>query len=354
MPLPFILGAAAVAAAATGLKKGYDGYQDSSAADEILNKAKADYEIAEIRLKDANQRTEKRLDTLGELYLKIGQDFKTFQELADDLLDELGEKSHKHREVDIPKFKLNQIKAVSMNAVAYAGKLAGGAAGGAAAAYAVYGGTMALAAASTGTPIAALSGVAAYNATLAAIGGGSLAAGGLGMAGGTAILGGVVAAPVIAVAGWAYASIAEEKLEKAKESRSEVEQYCRKSNGACQHLDNIAAYVQTIEVNVKNIYGQFAYYLNDLREMESLIRHNQVDTLTEESHILQSVKNGYALAAILTNIMTTSLFKVKSQDKNGVPQFEQGEYGYVINRDKMKDVLVQSSTQSDEYRHHIN
>lgn len=36
---------------------------------------------------------------------------------------------------------------------------------------------MAFAAASTGTPIAALSGAAAYNATMATIGGGSLAAG---------------------------------------------------------------------------------------------------------------------------------------------------------------------------------
>ena len=45
--------------------------------------------------------------------------------------------------------------------------------------------------ASTGTSIASLSGAAATNATLAFFGGGSLAAGGLGMAGGTAVLGGL-------------------------------------------------------------------------------------------------------------------------------------------------------------------
>ena len=74
---------------------------------------------------------------------------------------------------------------------------------------------MAFAAASTGTPIAALSGAAAYNATMAAIGGGSLAAGGWGMAGGAMVLGGAVVAPLIAIAGWAYDSHAEKALNNA-------------------------------------------------------------------------------------------------------------------------------------------
>lgn len=55
--------------------------------------------------------------------------------------------------------------------------------------------------ASTGTAIGSLSGAAATNATLAWLGGGSLASGGLGIAGGTMVLGGLVAAPVLAVGG---------------------------------------------------------------------------------------------------------------------------------------------------------
>jgi membrane protein implicated in regulation of membrane protease activity len=51
--------------------------------------------------------------------------------------------------------------------------------------------------ASTGTAISSLSGVAATNATLAWFGGGSLATGGAGMAGGFWVLGGIVAAPVV-------------------------------------------------------------------------------------------------------------------------------------------------------------
>ncbi|MEL4241581.1 hypothetical protein [Shewanella xiamenensis] len=51
--------------------------------------------------------------------------------------------------------------------------------------------------ASTGTAISSLSGVAATNATLAWFGGGSLATGGAGMAGGFWVLGGIVAAPIV-------------------------------------------------------------------------------------------------------------------------------------------------------------
>lgn len=51
--------------------------------------------------------------------------------------------------------------------------------------------------ASTGTAISSLSGIAATNATLAWFGGGSLATGGAGMAGGFWVLGGIVAAPIV-------------------------------------------------------------------------------------------------------------------------------------------------------------
>ncbi|MBW8347936.1 hypothetical protein K0H71_00575 [Bacillus sp. IITD106] len=55
--------------------------------------------------------------------------------------------------------------------------------------------------ASTGTAIAGLSGAAATNATLAWLGGGAVAAGGGGIAAGTAVLGGLVAIPALAITG---------------------------------------------------------------------------------------------------------------------------------------------------------
>lgn len=80
-----------------------------------------------------------------------------------------------------------------------------GAAAGAAAAAAVYTAVAATATASTGAAMAGLTGAAATSATLAWLGGGSLAAGGIGVAGGTLVLSGIIAAPALIAAGIALA-----------------------------------------------------------------------------------------------------------------------------------------------------
>ena len=125
------------------------------------------------------------------------------------------------------------------NMVSFAGSIAGGTiagtAGGALIAFGAYGAAQALAVASTGTAIASLSGVAATNATLAFFGGGSLAAGGLGMAGGTAVLGGLVAGPALLVMGLVAGKAAKKNLEKAYINRDEAIQIAEElSAGALQ------------------------------------------------------------------------------------------------------------------------
>ena len=92
------------------------------------------------------------------------------------------------------------------------------AAGGVAASAAAYGMVGSLAAASTGTAISTLSGAAATNATLAWLGGGTLAAGGGGVAVGTLVLGGFAAAPALLCAGFVMQSEAE-KVETETERR---------------------------------------------------------------------------------------------------------------------------------------
>jgi len=86
----------------------------------------------------------------------------------------------------------------------------GSAGAGTATAAAAQGMVGSLAAASTGTPIAALKGVAATKATLAWFGGGSLAAGGGGMALGAVALNALIAGPAILAAGF----FAQRKAEK--------------------------------------------------------------------------------------------------------------------------------------------
>ena len=171
MPIPIILGAAALVTAAYGAKKGYDGYQKHSEADDTVNSAKRRYEETRTPFDIQEKATNEVLDVLGQEELKIGQQFNEFKILADDILQKLNSGRQDKLEISIPKHKLQKIEGYSYTAIGVLGAAAGAGAAGAAAGFAIYGGVMALGAASTGISISALSGVAATNATLAAIGG---------------------------------------------------------------------------------------------------------------------------------------------------------------------------------------
>lgn len=357
MPLPFILGGLAVAAAATGVKKGYDGYQDKSRADDIVKAAKYRYNIALADLNEANEKTEKRLEELGELQLTIGKDFYEFKTVAENLLDQINHtrKNQEDLKVSLPQYKINQINALAINSVSYLGKVVGGAVGGGAAAFAAYCGTMALGAASTGTAISSLSGVAAYNATMAALGGGSLAAGGFGMAGGAVVLGGVVAAPIIAVAGWAFASHAEDALSKAYDIRKDVNDFVEKAEISQAHLEKTRQYLNSIIINIRKIHRIFRQYFDELKMAEQSIQSGQTDVFDQDD-LIQKIENGYALAAILTDIITTPVFKVKKENgetilnDEGRPEFETDDNGMqVLNDNEMKQVINQAQADVKPY-----
>ena len=257
MPIPFIIGAAVLAAGAYGAKKGYDGYQKHSEADEIVKSAQNRYDRKKTEFDEQEKDTQTALTSLGKLELNIGESFGEFKTLADSLLDKLRQDGRKDLNINVPQQTLQRVENYSYSAIGVLGSAVGAGAAGAAAGFAVYGGVMALGAASTGTAISSLAGVAATNATLAAIGGGSLATGGLGIAGGTAILGAAVAAPVLAIAGWAYDSHGEEALKNAHRAEREVESAIAKLSKAGKMLGNVEDYSRRIKRTLTSIFGQF-------------------------------------------------------------------------------------------------
>jgi len=358
MPLPFILGGIAIAATSYGAKKTYDGAQDKLAANSIVRNAQTTYEEKKLTFDNYNERAEKSLNQLGSLQLKIGTDFGKFRTIAQQLIETIDNNSNKDIKVDIPQHKLDKIKRLEISATSYLSKVSIAGVGGGAAAYAVYGGVMAFAAASTGTSIAALSGAAAYNATMAAIGGGSIAAGGYGMLGGAYILGGVVAAPIIAIAGWAFASHAEEALSDAYKIKREVNGAVGKMDLSINQLDKINIYSSKITNKIETIYtNYFLPYLKVLQDINKR-KENGDDISNLDADILRAVGNGYQVAAILADIIATPLFKPKMNENgkvaiNGenVVEFETDYNNLrVLNTKSIDDALFNCISKSSEYK----
>lgn len=357
MPLPIIIGAATLAAAAYGAKKGYDGYQKKSDADDIVAAAQKNYDSQKLIFDGKERYSALALQMLGELELKIGQEFNEFKTLANDLLEKINKNGKKQDlSIHIPKHQLEKIEQYTVSAVSVLGTIAGAGAASAATGFAVYGGVMALGAASTGTAISALSGAAATKATLAAIGGGSLATGGLGIAGGTAILGAAVTAPVLAIAGWAYDSYGEESLKNAHKIKGEVNNAVAKLMKAGEMLDDASRYAESIKSTLHFIFIQFEGYFQELKNINSFIediKNRGVDAEREiermGSDIIKVVENGYMLAAILTDLITTPIFKVKEVagrpvlEKDGSPVMLKDEDGSMVLNGNALDYAIRTA-----------
>lgn len=351
MAIPLIIGAGAAIAAAVGGKKAYDGYQDKSKADEILENAQSQYKAVRAIFDDNEESTNKSLDKLGALQLKIGSDFKQFRSLADELLAKLNQSEDKDLKVNFPKHKIDSIDGLAFATTEYLAKVAGAGVAGAAAAYAVYGGVMALGVASTGTSIASLSGVAAYNATMAAIGGGAISAGGLGMAGGAMVLGAAVAAPILAVAGWAYGSYGADALDKARETRDQINEIIPKLNLGVEHFMRTRLYVDKLYLETNRLNLVFKGYFDKLKGIDSAVSVG-IDINLFNDEIIRVIENGYAVMSIITDVINTPLFKAKMKDgvvtrnEKGEIEMETDKDGFqVLNSDGLDSTLYNSKEQ---------
>lgn len=192
--------------------------------------------------------------------------------------------------------------------VNFAGSLAGGAiagtAGGALAAFGAYGAAQALACASTGTAIAALHGVAATNATLAFFGGGSLAAGGLGMAGGTMVLGGLVAGPALMVMGLVAGSAARKKLEKASTNKAEAIQIASQLNTASLQCETIRRRTYMFY----NLLARLdAYFLPLIYRMEDIVKSEGDDYRAYSDASKKAVASCASVAVSVKSVLDTPL-----------------------------------------------
>ena len=139
--------------------------------------------------------------------------------------------------------------------------------------------------ASTGTPIATLTGIAAQNATLAWLGGGALSAGGAGIAGGMVVLTGIALTPFTFMAMFLGTKQAARKLNNVMEFYEKAQMFAEQAKTINLQLviirDGAYLFKNTIEKLNNVLIRQMEEFDRIFRRIEnrSWIRRNVIDWL---------------------------------------------------------------------------
>lgn len=275
MPLPFIV-IAGIVAAAGGLGISAVGAisasSDNDEAKKNNDKANSIVEEAKAKLEKSRNICKNALENLGKEKIEILQtSITTFISLFEkikniELQDSAGLQELSKFKID--KHGIIELKEATLIAESVAKGIVSGSVAGGAIAFGAWSAATAFASASTGTAIATLSGAAATNATLAFFGGGAIAAGGLGMAAGTAVLGGLVAGPALAVLGVVMAVHASENLDKSKINVSEAQKFQEEVGILC---DSCEAISQRANLFFRIMSKLNCNFVPMLKQMETII-----------------------------------------------------------------------------------
>ena len=297
--IPVLIGAAAIGLGIAGIKKGLDAKEKNELAEMIIEDAKELFNDTKQQLEEESEILKQKLIEYGEFKLKvfnevIGHYLKLMTKCAKKTSSEVNIKKY------LTKDEIIELENINAEAVEITNSLAKGVNTGAAVALGMYGAVGTFATASTGTAIASLSGAAATNATLAWLGGGSLAAGGLGIAGGTAVLGSLLVGPAIAIAGFTLDSKAEENLTKAKKFKAEVEEKVEKMKFSIEEYKLIKKYIdESIDV-VENLIDRYLkMFENAAKKQEEIY----IKLINEYNQKIENLKNN-------ANFIKKFLFKL--------------------------------------------
>jgi len=157
-----------------------------------------------------------------------------------------------------------------------------------------------LATASTGTAISSLGGVAATNATLAWLGGGSIAAGGGGMALGSMVLGGIVAGPALAIFGHILGSKGEEALNNARNNLEQAKTIRDQANLMADKLKAIEQVTALANSTFSLASSQLRHAVHGLKGIiESQGNDYQAFTTESRETVFRSVKFAQLLKAMI-------------------------------------------------------
>jgi hypothetical protein len=310
MPIPLIL---AGAVGLYGVYKGVSGAIDHTKADDVNSDAKSMVDSANQKVEVQRKSTNAVLEDYGSRKLRA------FNGAISDFIDTFGRlknvESIKTPELD--NLNISDFSTVSLTSMREDYQLlkdsglglGAGVGSGAALAFGAYNGTMLLATASTGTAISTLSGVAATNATLAWLGGGTIAAGGGGMAMGAMVLGGIVAGPALAIFGHIVGNKGEEALNNAYSNFQQARTISDRATLMCSQLAAIQDVTGLANGTFSKITGLLRQSVGGLK---TVIDTNGDDYQKFSSECRESVFRAVKFAQLLKAMIDTPIL-----DKDG-------------------------------------
>lgn len=270
MPIPFLIVGAAALFGAIGVGAAVDGINQMSDAKETCERAKFRHDQNVQYMKEKNVQAGQVMDDLGKYEVQCVHDFSRFGDLIERIQNRPDVRNYKIEDVDLPKYDNEELKDESVGAGILLGG-AGGAAlgtfGGFAAAGVTTATVTALGTASTGTAIASLSGAAATNATLAVLGGGTLAAGGGGVALGTVVLGASTLGIGLLVGGIVFNFAGSSLSDKADEAWNQMLEAERAINKINKYLDELHSTAVDYNNTVIRINKTYKHYYSIVKSI---------------------------------------------------------------------------------------
>lgn len=308
MPIPLLfLGAAA---GLFGVGKSIKAGIDQKDANDTNDDAERIVEDASEKIETCRSNCSTAIDELGLCKIHILDDnIKLFVNEYDKLCDVTLSESqglNELQKMSLDENNFSELKELQSMASSMVTGAASGAMAGAITAFGAYGAVSVFGTAATGTAIASLSGVAATNATLAFLGGGTLAAGGLGLGvtGGTVVLGGLVAGPALAVLGAVVGAQASANKEKAYSNLCKANEYKEEMDAASSMCMGIRRRA--------NMFRRFLLSLNSVFEplvwdMTKIIRDKGTDFGTYSENEKKTVAEAMSMAKAIKTIIDTPI-----------------------------------------------
>ena len=320
MPLPFIIGGIAVVAGAAGVGSAIRGGVKMKAASDTRKFAESRKEKAEALFKKRNEETTALMDDIGTRELRILSSFDEFSNLIEKIQGRPEFKAYKREGIELSTYGADELRKVSLGAKVLLGGVTGavaGTAGGFAAAGATTSAVMALGTASTGAAISSLSGIAATNATLAALGGGALAAGGGGMALGTTILSGATLGVGLLVGGVIFNVTGSKLSDQADEAYAQTMKIEDDVNRIVAYYDELTETAERFKMSLIKVGGIYWKYLKFLDYIVTYCGKTQWHEFTDEEK--KTVENTVHLVNLLYGMCQVQLvLKQEEEELNKV------------------------------------